>query len=185
MYVIMLVAHIIPLMDTDYENRFMAIRLITLVFSLLFLAGLAQAHDERPGSVLPYAKNLQITAEDAIKQRLPIMIMFVTDDCPYCKTAKEEFIRPMILSGEYDDKVLIRLIEIDRTDEIIDFLGKHTTMVDFASKHKAHFTPYVKFFDGKGNEIAKPIIGITNKDYYGMFIDDAIESALEKLRQTR
>ena len=164
----------------------MATRLITLIFALLLLSGPARAHDEMPGSVLPYAKYLHIVAEEAGKKGLPIMIMFVADDCPYCKTAKEEFIRPMMKSGEYENKVFIRLIEIDRVEEITDFQGNKTTMEKFAQSHNVSFTPYVKIFDSKGNELVKPIVGITSVDFYGLFLDNAIEDALEKLRtQTR
>lgn len=133
--------------------------------------------------LLPFASNLQTDGELANEKHLPIMIMFVADDCPYCTTAKEDFISPMIKSGEYDDKVIIRLVEIDSADTITDFQGNRTTMEDFAENEKVNFTPYVKLYNAEGKELVKPIVGISSKDFYGMFLDDAIENAGEKLRK--
>ncbi len=159
-------------------------RLIHLLFLAVFLVPNGWAQGDIPNvDLLPFARNLQTDGEVANKAHLPIMIMFVSDDCPYCSSAKEDFIKPMLKSGEYNDKVIIRLVEIDGGDTITDFHGNQTTMADFATSEKVNFMPYVKFYNAAGKELVQPIVGISNKDYYGMFLDDAIEDAGKQLRQ--
>jgi len=155
--------------------------LIYLLFLTIFLNGYAWAKGDMPA--LPVIHDLQADGHTSQSRKIPIMIMFVADDCPFCKTAKQDFIRPMLKSGEYDDKVIIRIIEIDGVDTMIDFQGNKTTMKEFSQNQKVNFTPYVKIFNADGKELVKPIIGISNKDYYGVFLDDAIESAGKKLNR--
>jgi thioredoxin-related protein len=155
--------------------------LIYLLFLSIFLISHAWAKGDMP--TLPIMHDLQADGHISQSKKIPVMIMFVADNCPFCITAKQDFIHPMIKSGDYDDKVIIRFIEIDGTDTMIDFQGNQITMEEFSKRQKINFTPYVKFFNAEGKELVKPIIGISNKDYYGVFLDDAIESAIEKLRK--
>jgi len=58
-------------------------------------------------------RDLQQEAHQAMEEKLPLLIMFSAEHCPYCVTVKEEFLKPMLRSGEYTDKVLIRRVELD------------------------------------------------------------------------
>ena len=159
-------------------------RLIHLLFFAVILVSNGWAQEDTSTEIaLPFVSNLQTDGTHASKKQLPIMIMFVSDECPFCLTAKEDYIIPMIISGEYEDKVIIRLVDIDSSDLLTDFHGNKMTMETFSNKQKINFTPYVKFFTAEGTELVKPIIGISNKDYYGVFLDDAIESAGNELKK--
>ena len=50
--------------------------------------------------------------------------MFGTDECPYCKLLKEDFLIPMLISGDYTDKVILREAHIAAGAIITDFSGK-------------------------------------------------------------
>ena len=41
------------------------------------------------------------------------VVLFSASHCGYCTIIKEEFLKPMLLSGDYVDKVLIRKLVID------------------------------------------------------------------------
>ena len=159
-------------------------RLIYLLFIAVFLSSGVWAQSDINHIVsVPIVKNLQADGRLANEKRVPIMVMFSSEDCPHCHAVIEEFLEPMIKSGEYVDNVIIRKLEIDGSDIITDFHGKRMSMETFTQHYKVNFTPYIKFFDSNGNELVKPIIGITSGDFYGQFLDDAIKQAASKLRK--
>ncbi|MDH5435203.1 MAG: hypothetical protein OEX83_00450 [Gammaproteobacteria bacterium] len=156
------------------------------LISLFLIAALTSPYTWARGDIpetdlLPLARNLQIDGESARNKQLAIMILFVADNCSFCRIAKNDYIIPMIKSGQYNNKVIIRLINIGDARIMTDFHGNKTRMEDFARAQKVSLTPYVKVFDSGGNELTNPVIGIVSEDFYGMFLDEAIDSAVKKL----
>jgi len=41
----------------------------------------------------------------------------------------------------------------------------------------------VKFFDPQGHEVADPIVGLVTVDYYGGYLDQAIDTSIAKIRR--
>ena len=76
------------------------------------------------------------------------------EDCPYCHLIEEKVLRPMIMSREYDDKILLRKINIDDSRSFQDFDGNLITNREFAKRYKVNLTPTVLFLDHTGSEIA-------------------------------
>ena len=124
--------------------------------------------------------NLKEIGNEAEERNLPIMLLFVDSDCDDCVTINEEVIGPMIISGDYKDKVIIQFINLDE-DKIIDFNGKESDVDRIANRYKLELTPTVSFVDEKGIEFVEPISGVSNLDYYGSLLDESIEKALRKL----
>ena len=54
---------------------------------------------------VPVAKNLQQEGSQAQQRQLPILLAFSADDCSYCELLEEDFLQPMLLGGEYQDRV--------------------------------------------------------------------------------
>jgi len=90
----------------------------------------------------------------------------------------------MLLNSNYDSRVLIRQIEFDG-DDVVGFDGKTTDMDDFTSHYNIGFTPTVIFLDSRGKELTDKIVGITTVHYYGGFLDDNIDLALQKIRSNK
>lgn len=100
--------------------------------------------------------------------------------CEYCELLEEEFIKPMLRSGDYD-AVLIRKIDMDSYYEITDFSGEESTPGDFTRHLKVTLTPTLLFFDGHGNEVSPRVLGINSLDLYGGYLDDSIQAGLKKI----
>ena len=137
--------------------------------------------------VLPYVKvreptDLQAVGWEARQRQLPIMIMFSREGCPYCDVVREEFLKPMLRSGDYTDRVIMLEIHSDGYAPIRDFNGQMISADALAHRYQAGFAPTVVFLNHQGKELAERLIGITTLDFYGGFLDEAIEESLQRLR---
>lgn len=119
------------------------------------------------------------------KQRLPILLMLSAEYCAYCEQLEEDFLKPMLRNGSYRERVLIRKLRIDGYGAIRDFDGSTITPAEFAERYKVTLTPTVVFLDGDGVELAPKRVGLTTPAFYGGYLDDAIDQALDILRRTR
>ncbi|VAW94733.1 hypothetical protein MNBD_GAMMA22-1624 [hydrothermal vent metagenome] len=125
--------------------------------------------------------NLQADAKIAKQKQVPILLLFTQQSCGFCEVVRSDFLRPMLLNREYDNRVLIRQIEYDG-DDVVGFDGKKISMDNFMLPYNVGFTPTVLFLDSSGAELTEQLVGITTVYYYGGFIDDNIALALKKIR---
>jgi thioredoxin-related protein len=156
---------------------------LRLIWAGVFLLIVASVQAE----VLPYVKvreptDLQAVAQEARQRQLPILIMFSREGCPYCDVVREEFLKPMLRSGDYTDRVIMLEIHSDSYAPIRDFNGQMVNSDALAHRYRAGFAPTVVFLNHQGKELAERLIGITTRDFYGGFLDEAIEESLHRLR---
>lgn len=135
-----------------------------------------------PERSLRDSTDLYADAQLAREQNLPLLIFFAAEDCPYCAMVEEEFLEPMLASGDYVEKVIIRRIMTDDFADIRDFDGNILQVDEIAHRYRASFTPTVVFLDPNGKELEPRLLGITNRYYYGGDLDLAIERSLAKMR---
>ncbi|MCW8929847.1 MAG: thioredoxin fold domain-containing protein [Gammaproteobacteria bacterium] len=168
-----------------------SITLIITVLALFFYSHLIQAnHSSEKNTPSQRPKLIKIqdireTARQAQSQNLPILIMFGTDECPYCQLLKEDFLIPMLISGDYTDKVLIREAHISPETDIIDFSGKKISIGEFSSRYGVTLFPTMVFIDSNGVVLVKNIIGITTPSLFGGTLDDSIDKALLLTKKKR
>lgn len=159
-----------------------------LLATCLMNTGLAQPGHAAPGEVLPevhipVSNSLAADARLAKDRALPIMVLFVASDCPYCVLLEEEFIKPMLRSGEYGNKVIIRQLDISTGADLEDFSGLQVSPASIANRHQVYVTPTILFLDANGKELVPRMIGINTIEFYGGYLDNAIDQALEIMRQ--
>lgn len=130
-------------------------------------------------------KDFAAIGKQADQERLPIMLMFSASGCTYCEKLEEDFLKPMLRSGDYRDKVMIRKMRIDGYGKVRDFEGKQVAASDFADRYGVFVTPTVVFIDGDGVELAKKRVGLTTPDFYGSYLDQSIDEALNILRRDK
>jgi thioredoxin-related protein len=130
-------------------------------------------------------KDLSVLGKQADARRLPILLMFSAEHCSYCEKLEEDFLKPMLRSGDYDDKVLIRKVRIDGYGKLRDFAGKQVAASKFADRYNVFVTPTVVFIDGDGVELAKKRVGLSTPDFYGSYLDQSIDDALNILRRNK
>jgi len=164
-------------------------RLGTLLRRLLltvFLACAAPTFADTPADatavVIAQISDLRLDAAQASQQNLPILILFSSDYCRYCKVVSEEFLQPMQFSGAYANKILFRQIKLSARAEINDFDGRRIKVREFAGRYRVKLTPTLIFIDPQGRELAPPMVGVSTPDYYGSYLDEAINQAVQQLR---
>ncbi|MDD5389235.1 MAG: hypothetical protein PHD37_07805 [Gallionellaceae bacterium] len=131
---------------------------------------------------VPYARDLQKDAEAARAVQGVVLLVFVGAHCSYCETALNEFLIPMSGNADYLAKVVMRRVESTGFRELKDFQGHKVSHRKFAGDNGARLTPTVMVFDGEGHLLTKPVVGVTTPDYYGFYLDQAIDQGVAKIR---
>jgi len=128
------------------------------------------------------ARDLAAESQVAQAKRMPVMVLFMSPQCPYCEQVLKEFLLPMQHNPGYRDKVVMRQIVIDSNAKLIDFAGHTTTHAQFAAQNKIKLVPTIKMFDARGRELTEPLVGLLTPDFYGSYLDQIIDEALAKVR---
>ncbi len=117
------------------------------------------------------------------RRSLPVLIAFTSSTCGYCEILQDAVLKPMLVSGDYDNKVIIRKVVIDEVLDVVDFDGRTVPISEFTGRYKVFVTPTVLFLDNRGRELSKRMIGINTVDYYTADMDKAIEQSIKKFRR--
>ncbi len=121
-------------------------------------------------------------AATARAQRAPVLIHFMQHSCPYCAIARRDYLIPLQNDPQWQGRVLIREIDVDRGAAVRDFDGKMTTHRNFARSHGVRRVPTLIAFDAEGKPVAPPIVGLLSDDFYRLYIEQALEAGLTKMR---
>ncbi len=144
--------------------------------------GITTAQAEVNYVELPKAQDFKADAQQVAKARMPILVFFASESCPYCHVVEEDYLKPMFNSGEYRDKILFRKLVIDDSGSVRDFQGKSVDDAVFAKRYGISLTPHVKFIDADGQELVPGLLGLMTRDFYAGYLEDAINDAVAKLR---
>ena len=133
-------------MDFKILSRFSiaSVSLAILAFSVLnssVISASSNAHE------LISATDLSLDAQLLGKGNRILMIEFASESCGYCRLLEEEFLKPMLRSSEYGDKVVIRTISLSDNDTLADFKGNAVSANEFAKKYGVFVTPTLLFLD--------------------------------------
>lgn len=128
------------------------------------------------------AGDLAATAADARSRRVPVLVAFMQQSCPYCAVARRDYLLPLQNDPQWRDRVMIREIDVDRGTALRDFSGKPTTHRAFARSLNVRRVPTLIVFDADGKPAAAPLTGLMGEDFYRLYIEQAIESGLVRMR---
>ncbi|GAB6040983.1 thioredoxin family protein [Endothiovibrio diazotrophicus] len=152
------------------------------IFRLLSLLLLLVAATARAELAVPLADDLAADGRDATARGVAVLLVFSAEHCGYCEKLEENVLRPLLVSGAYDDKVLVRKVMVDDARTLVDFDGRERDSLDLADRYRAYLTPTVLLVDARGRPLAPRLRGINSVDYYWEDLDGAIDQALAKLR---
>lgn len=145
------------------------------------------SQDDKPEKkivALAELTNLQALQEELDSQKKVLLLEFSASYCGYCKVLERSYLKPMLTDPLYTGKVLIRKIDIDSAKPLIDFDGKEISVSDFMLRYKAgRLTPTMIFLDQTGNEVAERMIGFNTPDFFGAYLDQAIDKGVETIRK--
>lgn len=150
---------------------------MTLV--LICLPFVASAVDDE---MIPVARDLRADAHVSRQQEIPIMLIVTRKDCGYCKLLKRAVVRPMLISGEYVGRVLIREVIIDGEGDLVDFDGTTISPFAVANRYDALLTPTVLLVGHDGHVLVDKLIGISNEEMYLWYLDNALADSTQILR---
>jgi thioredoxin-related protein len=131
---------------------------------------------------LPEATDLAADARLAAARGVPLVVLYSRDDCSWCDKVRREFLGPM--SRNPSVAAVIRELHMDRATALVDFAGRRTTSADFSKQVQAQFAPTVMFHGPDGAALAESIVGFRLADFYGAYLNSAIEESCARL-QTR
>jgi len=159
-----------------YDRRkWVAVILTTVLLSLACI---------RPGaSGVPLAVDLNREGRQAEQACIPLLLEFAAVECEYCTLLEEEVLSPTLLNRDYDRRVLMRKLLIDRPSPLNDFNGEPVTAADLAGRYRVFVTPTLLFVDKQGEELAERMVGVMTLELYGGYLDQAMDASSEKLRK--
>ncbi len=154
---------------------------IALLLSLLpFVACAKQSTHGNNG--LREVQDFRLVATEMRQKNLPLLVEFHGEGCPYCRALEEDFLIPMLHDPAYEEKILIRQVQLGIDTEIVDFQGNKVSPHEFASRYGASLTPTMVFLDTDGKEVAGKIVGFNTPSLFGGYLDAEIEKALTNVR---
>ncbi|WP_455204678.1 thioredoxin family protein [Kaarinaea lacus] len=160
-------------------------RYIVFIFTIAFLAHNSIALSSEAGNQasvdVPLAEDLSTLSDSAKKGNIPIVLMYSAEDCEYCQRLENDVIKPMILSGDLDQRMIFRKVMIDSIAEIKDFNGSEVYSDDFAFQRGVRVTPTIQFVDDRGRELAPKMIGYQNDDFYAAYFENSIAHSKDKM----
>jgi thioredoxin-related protein len=130
---------------------------------------------------VPMSENLQTDGRNSERTQRPIVLVFSAHNCSYCELLEASILRPTILSGYYDDQIILRKLMLDSPLPIRDFDGERRAPSALSRRYQVHVTPTVLFVDARGNELAPRLVGINTVEMYGGYLDAAIQEARRQL----
>lgn len=134
-------------------------------------------------SGVPLATDLQTEGRQAEQACVPLLLKFSAEECGYCDLLEEEILNPTLLNRDYDRRVLMRKLLIDRFKTLRDFDGSPVRAAELADRYKVYVTPTLLFVDSQGRELTERMVGVTTLEFYGGYLDQALEASRSKLHE--
>lgn len=118
-----------------------------------------------------------LVAVGALSQEngVPILLMFSTEDCMYCKRLEAEVLGPMQKSGVDPKRVILRKVMMDEYDTLRDFSGHERNAESFAINRGVEIVPTLELVDATGKTLVPKIIGYQTPGLYGDYLEKAID----------
>lgn len=154
------------------------------ILILLAFSGPAGAQTDLAPVEVTLARDLGWTMGRSAGSCRPLLLEFAAESCAYCELLEEEFLKPMLRNRDYDQRVTMRKLLLDGGTRLIDFDGKPVSAEKLARRYRVRVTPTLLFLDGRGRELTERMVGINTPDFYGGYLDQALETAAGKLRRT-
>lgn len=152
-----------------------------IITALLLYLGTVSFADEFEQRVI-VVENLQTIAKIAKEKELPILIFFAAEDCEFCERLESDYLGAMSKSPEYKTRVIIRKFMIDGFAQVSDFNGRRIDAEQLTEKFNVTVTPTLIMLNHQGEKLTKKIVGYNRSGFYGAYLDEAIDTAADKVK---
>jgi thioredoxin-related protein len=134
-------------------------------------------------ATLVEAGDLAADVRLAAGKGVPLVVLYSRDDCSWCAKLRREHLGP--LARDPKAPALVRELHMDRATPLLDFAGRRTTSADFAKQMQAQFAPTLMFHGPGGALLAESIVGYRLADFYGAYLERAIEESRDLLQRRK
>lgn len=134
---------------------------------------------------LTLADDFSATAREARARRVPIMLVFTEESCPYCVRAKRDHLAPLQASRDFGHRVIVREIDVKQDRRMVDFAGTETTPSALARRYAVRMVPTVIVVDATGRRLGDPIVGLIIQDFYQLYLERAVDLAHAQMEKAR
>ena len=134
------------------------------------------------GDDIPVVDDLALVGQSSQQQGIPTVVFVSREACPYCRTLRDEILLPMQRAEKFQDRAILVEVSLDRTEPLTGFDRQPMTAQAFGDFYQAQITPTLLFLDPRGQEISRRIVGISNLELYGFYLQQSIDTALEAIR---
>jgi thioredoxin-related protein len=141
------------------------------------------ASDGESSAELAITQNLAEDGLEAASGQRILLLLVSREDCSYCEVMKREVLNPMVISGDYESRLIFRELLIDIGERVGDFNGRQQAAATFAYNQGISLTPTLLFLAPSGEELAERIIGVRTLSMLPSYVDANIDTALAKLRR--
>lgn len=131
---------------------------------------------------IPVARDLRQDGGQASSHKVPLLLYFSQHACGYCKRLEEEVLVPMLISGDYEDRIILREVSIDEGQSLAGFAGEEVAGRMLFHEYDGMVTPTLVLTDGTGRQLTRPLAGINTVEFFGWYLDNAIDAATQQIR---
>ena len=122
-------------------------------------------------------KDLAEVAALSQQNGVPILLMFSTEDCTFCKSLEAEVLGPMRKAGIDPKRVILRKVLMDQYDTLRDFSGSKRNAESFAINRGVEIVPTLELVDANGKTLVPKIVGYQTPGLYGSYLEKAIDTS--------
>ena len=158
--------------------------MLFLVRRVLFSFFLALAIQSAAQGELRIANDLHDVGRESDMRKIPVVLFFSSKHCEYCDLVRNGFLKHLLTDPAFMNKLLLREVRIDSTRLLLDFNRRSITHTAFTEQRAIELVPTIQFTDGLGDILTEDIVGVTTLDFYGAYLENAIEQSLSSLRPT-
>ena len=127
------------------------------------------------------ATDLQQLAAESIRLNAPIVLLFSTPGCPYCREVRRNYLVPRSADLAPATRMLLCEIDITSSERLVDFEGRATTQAHFASGLGVRVVPVVMAFDRRGQPVGEPLVGLDRSGFYEAYLQKLIDGARQQV----
>jgi len=131
---------------------------------------------------VPPVRNLHKDGVAARAIHGAILLVLVEKGCVYCQHALDDFLIPMSRNRDYRRRLVMRRLKVSGKTNITDFDGRLAPAKTIAGRYGQQIVPAVVLLDSQGRLLGEPLVGLTTPEYYGLYLDQAIDAAVAKVR---
>ena len=114
----------------------------------------------------------------ALRRGEPLLVLVSLKGCPFCDVARNHYLGPMRAQAQID----VVQVDMGSARSVRDFLGQALTQDQLIRRWQIKMAPTVLFFGRGGVEVAERLVGGSNSDFYGAYLDQRLETARRVVR---